>query len=282
MIVDRGGGLGVASDVAVDDPDDPRLIDYRSLTDVELRVRYEGDVGVFIAEGPLAVRELLTSPYDVRSVLVTPSHHAKLGAALDGLRAPVYVASEQVLDAIAGFHLHRGALACGVRRELPSISDVLATARVVCVLERINDHENLGAIFRNARALGVDAVLLCPECCDPFYRRAIRVSMGHLLHVPIARTLSLPAALGQLHDAGFTTVALTPDPSAEPVHYLDGLRGHRVALLLGAEGPGLRATTQAGATRRVRIPMRPDVDSLNVGTAAAIAFHRLLAEEPLA
>ncbi len=261
--------------MAVDDPDDPRVLDYRCLTDPELRMRYEGDAGVFIAEGPLVVRELLSSPYDVRSVLVTAGQHEVLADALAGVPAPIYVASQRVIDAIAGFHLHRGALACGQRRELASVAEVIAAARVVCVLERINDHENLGAIFRNARALGVDAVVLCPECCDPFYRRAVRVSMGHLLRVAIARAPDLPIAIAQLRAAGFTTVAFTPDLTAEPVQALDELRGQRVALLLGAEGPGLRPATQDAADRRVRIPMRPGVDSLNVATAAAIAFHRL-------
>ena len=267
--------------IQVDDPDDPRLVDYRALTDVELRVRYEGDAGVFIAEGPLVVRELLSSPYDVRSVLVNPGQHDALADVLADCAAPVYVASQRVIDAIAGFHLHRGALACGVRAPTRSVADIVKAARVVCVLERINDHENLGAIFRNARALGVDAVVLCPECCDPYYRRSVRVSMGHLLQVPIARTPDLTAALGELGAAGFITVALTPDLMAEPVHTLDRLRGQRVALIFGAEGPGLRPDTQAAARHRVRIPMRRDVDSLNVATAAAIAFHRLLAEEPI-
>jgi len=262
--------------IEVDDPDDPRLADYRALTDVELRVRYEDDAGVFIAEGPLVIRELLSSTYDVRSVLVTPGQHDSLADALEGSTAPVYVATQRVIDAIAGFHLHRGALACGARRPLLDVAGLIETAHVICVLERINDHENLGAIFRNARALGVDAVLMCPECCDPFYRRAVRVSMGHLLHVPIARTRHLPSALEQLAAAGFTTVALTPDPAAEPVQVLDGLRGQRVALLLGAEGPGLRPATQEAAHHRVRIPMQSGVDSLNVATAAAIAFHRSL------
>ena len=259
--------------VAIDDPADPRLADFRALTDSDLRERHEEEHGVFIAEGPLVVRELIASSYDVRSVLVTPAQRDALSDVLGRLTAPVYIAPQRVIDTIAGFHLHRGALACGRRRALPDVADVLPGARLVAVLERVNDHENLGALYRSGRALGVDAVVLCPECCDPFYRRSVRVSMGHVLHLPTARAASVSAALEQLRGVGFTVVALTPDASAEPVDVLRDPALGRVALLIGAEGPGLRPETIAAADRRVRVPMSRGVDSLNVATAAAIAFH---------
>ena len=261
------------TDVDVDDPADPRVADFRDLTDADLRARHEEEHGVFIAEGPLVLRELVTSAYDVRSVLVTPSQRAALADVLDGLDAPVYVAGQRVVDAIAGFHLHRGALACARRRPPVPVHDVLRDARVVAVLERVNDHENLGALYRNARALGVDGVLLCPECCDPLYRRSVRVSMGHLLHVPTARTGPLPGALDEVRAHGFTVVALTPDPAAESVDVLRDPALGRLALLVGAEGPGLRPETIAAADRRVRIEMAAGVDSLNLAAASAIAFH---------
>jgi tRNA G18 (ribose-2'-O)-methylase SpoU len=263
--------------IIVDDPDAPRLADYRALTDSELRQRYESQAGVFIAEGPNVVRALLASAYVTRSLLLTPKQMDDLSDVLDAVTAPIYVGPQSLLEQVVGFHLHRGALAVGERRADPSVASVLRDARVVAVLEKVNDHENLGALFRNARALGVDAVLLDPECADPYYRRAVRVSMGHLLHVPWTRLPALPAGLDPLHAAGFESVALTPDPSVASIEELVALGPVRLALLVGAEGPGLSEATMRAASRRVRIPMAPGVDSLNVATAAAIAFHRLCA-----
>ena len=261
--------------VEIDDPADPRVADYQSLSDVDLRVRYEGEAGVFIAEGPLVVRQLLSSPYAVRSVLVAPNQLVALQDALRQVTAPVYVAAQPVIDSIAGFHLHRGALACGARSEPDDLDSVLASTRTIAVIERVNDHENLGAIYRSARALGVDAVLLCPECCDPLYRRSVRVSMGHVLHVPTARVGPISTTISELRERGFRTVALTPD-GTDPVSVLgEYAADERIALLVGAEGPGLRDSSRTAADRRVRIPMTHGVDSLNVATAAAIAFHEL-------
>jgi tRNA G18 (ribose-2'-O)-methylase SpoU len=261
--------------VVVDDRDDPRLADYRALTDAELRQRYEADAGVFIAEGPNVVRALISSRYTVRSVLLTPKQADDLADVLDAVTAPVFTGPQELLEQVVGFHLHRGALAVGERGSPPAVEEVLVGARLVAVLERVNDHENLGALFRNARALGVDGVLLDPECADPFYRRAVRVSMGHLLHVPWTRLPALPAGLDVLRSAGFTTLALTPDGTAMPIEAVAVDPPARVALLLGAEGPGLTAETLAAADRRVKVSMARGVDSLNVATAAAIAFHRL-------
>lgn len=250
--------------IEVDDPADERLADYVGLTDAALARR--GD-GVFIAEGVLVIRRLLESRYPVRSLLLAANRVAALADVLDGVGAPVYVASQAVMDEVAGFPIHRGALAAADRLPLPSVAEVVADARLVAVLEGINDAENMGSLFRNAAAFGVEAVLLSPDCCDPLYRRSVRVSLGHVLHVPFA-------TLGSLDELGrFTTMALTPAPDAELLG--DVAPSGRIAVLLGAEGNGLRPETLVAADRRVRIPMAPGVDSLNVATAAAIAFHHL-------
>lgn len=255
--------------VPIERPDDPRLADYVSLPDPAARRRVERDE-LFIAEGVTAIERLLTSGHQVRSVLVTPQALARFGGRLDGIEAPVYVASKAVLAATVGFNLHRGAVAAADRRPLPSLGEVVATARTLAVLEGLNDAENLGAIARSARAFGVDGLVLDPRCIDPYYRRTVRVSMGEVLHLAVARAASWPDDLDVLHGAGFETWALTPAADAEDLWSLR--RPARLALLLGAEGPGLSAAALAAATRRVRIPIAADVDSLNVGHAAAVAF----------
>jgi tRNA G18 (ribose-2'-O)-methylase SpoU len=262
--------------VEVTDPADPRLADYRGLRDPAGRVAYERAHGVFVVEGALAIGQLLASAYDVRSLLVTPALRERLG--LGGVAAPVYVAERAVLAAVAGFDVHRGALAVAVRPAPGDAESLLASlpaAGAVLLLERLNDHENVGAVFRVARALGADAVLLDPETCDPLYRRAVRVSLGHVLHVPFARVASTAEGLEALRRNGFTSYALTPAAGATRIE--DVPRPERVALLVGAEGPGLRPATIAAADLAVRIAMRPGVDSLNVATAAALALHRLAA-----
>lgn len=252
------------------DPADPRLDDYRGLPDPAGRVAYERAHGIFVVEGGLAIEQLLTSAYEVRSLLVTPALRERLPAAI---AAPVHVASREVMRAVCGFDVHRGALAVAARPAPLDAVTVLAGAATVLLLERVNDHDNVGGLFRNARALGAGAVLLDGETCDPLYRRAVRVSLGHVLHVPFARVGSVPEGLDLLRRNGFTSFALSP--SGDDVDAVE--RPERLALLLGAEGPGLRPETLAAADRRVRIAMRPGVDSLNVATAAAVALHRLAA-----
>ena len=264
----------MARPVVVDDAGDPRLADYVGLTDAALRRRVEHGRGVFIAEGELVIRELLASSYEVRSVLVTPARLARLEDVVTLIDAPVFVAPPAVLEAVAGFALHRGAVAAASRPAAVAPEALLAGARTVAVLEGLNDHENIGTLFRNAAALGVDAVLLSPTTADPLYRRSVRVSMGCVLRIPFATLAPWPDALATITAAGFELVALTPGADAEPVTVLDDLTGP-VALLLGAEGPGLTAGALRAARRRIRIPMRAGVDSLNVATAAALAFHRL-------
>lgn len=256
----------------VDDPSDPRLADYVDLADPEARRRRERDE-LFIAEGTMAIERLLESGHRIRSVLVTAAALTRFGGRLDRLDAPVYVASKAVLAATVGFDLHRGAVAAADRRRLPPITEAIDGARRIAVLEGLNDPENLGAVARSGRAFGIGALVLDPTCIDPYYRRTVRVSMGEVLLLPVARATSWPGDLAALGAAGIETWALTPDPSAEPIWSLD--IPARVALLLGAEGSGLSAGAIAAADRRVRIPIHPDVDSLNVGHAAAAAFAAL-------
>lgn len=262
--------------VAVSDPDDPRLDDYRGLRDARARRRLEapdpitGAPGFFVAEGPTVILRLLASGRRVRSVLVDPPRLARLEPALERAGVAVYVADRGVLAEVCGFDVHRGALASADRWPLPRPDALLDGARRVVVLEGINDHENLGGLFRNAAALGLDAVLLCPRCADPLYRRSVRVSMGHVLSVPFARLDPWPEALARLSRSGLAVAALTPDPAAESL--ARAAIPDRLALLLGAEGPGLSGAAFAAADVRWRIPMTPGADSLNVVSAAAIAF----------
>ena len=257
----------------VDDPADARVADYRTLRDSELRKRYEHSAGVFIAEGPGVVRALLASRYPTRSLLVDPRRARELAPLVEGTGIPVYVAERPVLYEIVAFRMHQGALGCGDRLPPRDPGELVQGARRLLLLEAMNDHENMGALFRTARAFSVDGVLLGPRCADPLYRRSVRVSMGHVLHVPHAITTPLPDALEPLRAEGITTVALTPEPNAVPLERVDW--GGRLALLLGAEGPGLPADTLAAADVRARIPMAPGVDSLNVAAAAAVALHAL-------
>jgi tRNA G18 (ribose-2'-O)-methylase SpoU len=272
----------------ITDPDDERIADYRALTDVELRTRWEPPNGLFIAEGELVLRRALRAGYRPRSVLVDAKRVAEVAAAIDAERAPsagggrapagdvpVYAGTQDVLEKATGFHVHRGVLASFHRRPPATAAEVLATASRVAILEDVNNHTNVGAIFRGAAALGVDAVLLSPSCADPLYRRAVRVSMGEVFAVPYARLEPWPAGLEQVRAAGFTLLALTPAPDAVAIQRLTADQRARTALLLGAEGSGLTPAAQAASDVRVVIPMHRGVDSLNVAAAAAVAFWEL-------
>jgi tRNA G18 (ribose-2'-O)-methylase SpoU len=259
----------------VDDPADPRLGDFRDLTRADRRPDRPGGRGLVLAEGVPVVRRLLDSPYPMRAVLGVPARIEALAADLSAVDAPVYVTSPDTLAAVVGFHLNRGVLASADRAPAPALAELLPGATRLAVCEGVNDHENLGALFRNAAAFGVDGVLLGDRCADPLYRRSVRVSMGHVLRVPFAPLTPWPDGLGLLRAAGFTVLALTPAASATPLRELDPARLPRTAVLLGAEGPGLSAVALAAADIRVAIPMAPGVDSLNIATAAAVAFHHL-------
>jgi tRNA G18 (ribose-2'-O)-methylase SpoU len=275
----------VARTVFIDGVTDPRLADYRALTDVSLRRRIEPEQGIFIAEGELVIRRALRAGYPMRSALMTERWLSAMvdGGALADVVAdvdiPLYVGSEELLESVTGFHVHRGALAAMGRLPPIGVAELLPLfprrARIV-VLEDVNSHTNLGAIFRCAAGLGMDAVLLSPSCTDPLYRRSVRVSMGEVFAIPYARFDRWPTGLRKLTDAGFQTIALTPDPRAEPIDEIDDVRDvAKLALLLGAEGPGLSHGVIAAATRSVRIPMQGGVDSLNVAAAAAVACYAI-------
>lgn len=257
----------------IDDPRDPRVDDYRDLTTADRRPDRPGGRGLVIAEGVVVVRRLVESPYPLRSLLGLPRRLTELDADVADLAVPAYATDADTMATVVGFHLNRGVLAVADRAPVPDLEELLRTARVVAVLEGVNDHENLGALFRNAAALGVDAVLLGPRCADPLYRRSVRVSMGHVLRVPFAELPGRwPASLNLLRGAGLRVAALTPGDDSIPL-VSRGWAGERIALLLGAEGPGLSDEALAASDIRVRIPMAPGVDSLNVATAAAVAFH---------
>lgn len=261
--------------ILVTDPADPRLDDFRDLTLADRRPDRPGGRGLVIAEGAVVVRRLLESPYPVRALLGVQRRFDELRRDLTDCAAPYFVATAEVMAAVVGFHLNRGVLATADRVPFPPAAELLATVPSVAVLEGVGDHENLGAIFRNAAALGIGAVLLGPGCSDPLYRRSVRVSMGTVLLVPFASLIGdWPGPAELLRAAGFAIVALTPRPSAIPLRAA-GLAGRRVALLLGSEGPGLTDAALASADLHVRIPMAPGVDSLNVATAGAIAFAEI-------
>ena len=259
--------------ITVTDAADPRLADYGGLRDPNHRVRLESNE-FFVIEGITAISRLATSLYHPRSVLLTPHNFQRLKEVLHDMACPIYIAEKALMATVAGYEIHRGAIASANRGIPKTLHDVLRTSRTVAILEGLNDHENLGAIARSARALGVDALLLDPQCADPYYRRCVRVSMGEVLHLTIARLQDWPADLDVVEEHGFRLIALTPHPSATPLAQVIRRPDERVAVLLGAEGPGLNPATLARSTQ-VRIPINPDVDSLNVGHAAAVAFAQL-------
>jgi tRNA G18 (ribose-2'-O)-methylase SpoU len=261
--------------IEVDDPTDPRVRLYCGLPDAVLRRQVEDRHGVFVVEGALAVRQLLRSAWPVHSLLLRPERVGPMRDLLDSADqagVPVYVAGRDVFDRIAGFPAHRGVLALGQRRPEAKAAECLRGVRLAVVVEGVNDHENLGAIFRNAAALGAGAVLLDPTCCDPLCRRSVRVSLGHVLRVPFCRLTDWPDGLRRLRDAGLFVLALDP---GSPTALETVAAPAPVAVLVGAEGAGLSTGALAAATARARIEMAGEVDSLNVATALAIALHHL-------
>ena len=258
----------------VSDSDDPRVDDFRDLSRADRRPDRPGGRGLVIAEGVVVVERLLASPYPVRSLMGVRRRIEALAEPLDEVDVPAHVVEADVMARVVGFHLNRGVLAVADRAPEPDLDHLLATSQRLAVLEGVGDHENLGALFRNAAALGVDAVLLGAGCADPLYRRAVRVSMGHVLRVPFAQLPSWPQDLRLLREHGFRTAALTPGEDAVAVRRAELHRG-RVAVLLGSEGPGLSEEATAEVDTTVRIPMHRGVDSLNVATAAAVIFYEM-------
>lgn len=270
----------VAELITIDDPDDPRLHDYVALTDVELRRRREPAEGLFIAEGEKVIRRARHAGYRMRSMLLSAKWVDVMRDVIDEVPAPVYAVSPELAEQVTGYHVHRGALASMGRKPLPEADDLLGTACRIVVMESVNDHTNIGAIFRSAAALGMDAVLLSPDCADPLYRRSVKVSMGAVFSVPYARLDSWPRDLETVRAAGFKLLALTPADKATDIDEAAPHRLERVALLLGAEGDGLSTQALVAADEWVRIPMAHGVDSLNVGAAAAVAFYAVASGRP--
>ncbi|MFD3516892.1 TrmH family RNA methyltransferase [Streptomyces sp. NPDC058657] len=277
--------------LTIDDPDDPRLSDYTNLTDVELRRRREPAEGLFIAEGEKVIRRARQAGYEMRSMLLSAKWVDVMRDVIDEVPAPVYAVSPDLAERVTGYHVHRGALASMQRKPLPAATDILTAAhrpggpedhpvRRVAVFEDIVDHANLGAAFRNAAALGVDAVLLTPRCADPLYRRAVKVSMGAVFQVPWTRLRSWPQDIGLMRSAGFTTAALCLSEQAITLDELAARDDDRLALIFGTEGDGLTAEALIGADEHVRIPMEAGVDSLNVAAASAVAFYATRARRP--
>ncbi|HWG74879.1 MAG TPA: RNA methyltransferase [Acidimicrobiales bacterium] len=279
----------------VDDPADPRVEGYRALNDARYRSRIERCEGLLVAEGELAVRRLLASAHVARSVFVSTARAGALAGVIDaagGAGAAVYVARPDVMAAVAGYDVHRGVLALGDRLPGPEPADLIGSPGIVLGIEGVNDGENMGALLRHAAAFGASGVLLDPTCCDPFSRRAIRVSVGHALNVRVAQAMTWPAPVEAAVAAGVEVVALTPGgpaggpvggvaagAAAVPIAVLAASvalrRPRRLVVLVGAEGSGLSAAALRAATVTARIPMAAGVDSINVSAAAAIALHRL-------
>ena len=269
---------------------DSRLDDYTRLKDVKLRSKIEPERGLYMAESANVIERAIRAGHRPRSFLMSrrwlPTLDKLIEAATgarDGADVPVFVADEHVLERMTGFHLHRGALAAMQRPVLPSLAGLLATARSgeparrVVVLENLVDHTNVGAAFRSAAALGVDAVLVTPQCADPLYRRSVRVSMGTVFQVPWTRLDSWPGDIATLQGAGFTvaSLALSDDSvSLDEFASLPALRGPdaRLAMVMGTEGDGLGWRTIAACDYTVKIPMDHGVDSLNVAAASAVVF----------
>ena len=268
----------------ITDPQDPRLHDYVGLTDVALRRRTEPERGLYVAESEKVIRRALAAGHHPRSFLMGERWLTDLGDVVTAAEAngiPVFVGDPDVIEALTGFHLHRGALAAMQRPELPTVAHVLDGARRVLVLEDIVDHTNVGAVFRSAAALGVDAVLVTPRCADPLYRRAIRVSMGTVFQVPWTRIDPWPGAVSLLGDLGFTTAALALRQDSVGLDELAADPPDRLALILGTEGDGLSHRTLAEVDLTVRIPMLGGVDSLNVAAAGAVAAWALRVPAPV-
>lgn len=256
------------------DPSDPLLDDYRELNSIKVRAEMETDE-YFMGEGYVPIDRMLDSGHRMRSVLLHPKRLKRFVPTMsrpEMAGVPVYVAEQEVLAEVVGFNMYRCCLASAFRAPMPTVAELASRCRRLVVLEALNDDQNVGAIARAARAFGIDGMVISPTCNDPYQRRTVRVSMGEILHIPVARADvdDWPSALHTLRDAGFETWALTPDADAVDLWDMDV--PDRVAAVLGAEGHGLTAETMDASTHRVRISISENVDSLNVGHAAAVTF----------
>lgn len=266
----------MAQIVDVTDAQDARLRDYVDLRDVHLRKLLETERGIFLAEGEKVVRRAIESGNVPRSFLMSPRWLETLADVLAETDVPCYVLSDAAIETLTGFHVHRGALASLDRPVLPDPEAVLRGAERIVVLEDLMDHTNVGAIFRSVAALGFDAILLSPRCADPLYRRAIKVSMGSVFWLPYARIEDWYGAPDLLRDAGFTMLAMTLSADSIDIDKVPVDLG-KIALIVGSEGHGLSERWTAGADHRVKIPMAPEIDSLNAAASVAVACWQLRA-----
>lgn len=251
------------------------LSDYTNLTDVALRSVREPAEGLFIAESSKIIRRAHAAGMAPRSYLTSPKWLFDLADLIAGNDAPIHIGTDAAVEALTGFHLHRGALAAMERPALPALTDLLAEARRVVVIEDVVDHTNVGAIFRSAAAFGVDAVLVTPRCADPLYRRSIRVSMGTVFQVPWTRIDPWPGGAATLRELGFHVAALALDEDSVSIQEFAATAPERTAVVFGTEGDGLARATIAAADSTVMIPMSGGVDSLNVAAASAVTCFAL-------
>lgn len=282
--------MTIGTMIEINDPSDPRIRVFLNQKDAWLRAAHNpqavgdpidpGAHGLFIAEGVLVVEHLIGSRYPLESVLVARGRAHSVSQVLARVpgSVPVYIADQAVMDAIVGFPIHRGLLACARRLPNPDPIELARDCRALVLLEDLSNHDNVGSIFRSAAALGGKGVgvLVSSRCCDPLYRKSLRVSMGHVLRMPWAVFDEPIGLLDALHAMGYTSLALTPDGEAETVDEVAGAGVDRPVLCLGAEGPGLSEAVLGCVSRRVRISMAPGVDSLNIAVAGAVALHRFL------
>ena len=272
----------MANIITISDFSDPRLDLFARLTEGQLRRRQESEQGIFIAESPTVIERALNGSYTPVALLMEQKHIEGDGAPIIARcpEVPVYTADRQVLEALTGFALTRGVLCAMERRALPTVEELLQNARRVAVLEGIVDPTNVGAIFRSAAALNMDAVLVTPTCCDPLYRRAVRVSMGTVFQVPWTKigddhTQWPHPGLERLQALGFKTVAMALREDSVSIDDTGLLSEDKLAIVLGTEGDGLANDTIANCDYTVKIPMSHEVDSLNVAAASAVAFWQL-------
>jgi tRNA G18 (ribose-2'-O)-methylase SpoU len=245
------------------------LLVFTALRDVQLRTAMESELGLYIAEGDKVIRRAAEAGHQPHSFLLAPRWVDSLADLLDRFDVPCHVLDEHEIERITGFHVHRGALAAFERPDPTPLPELLADAQRIVIVEDLVDHMNVGSVFRNAAALGFDGVVLSPRCADPFYRRSIKVAMGAVFSLPHARLADWYAAPSLVHDAGFTTYAMTLADNAVPLDSVEP--ADRSALIVGSEGPGLTDHWEREADVRVTIPMAAGIDSLNVAASVAIA-----------
>ena len=261
--------------IGITSADDERIADYVRLTDVNLRRKLETERGLYLAEGDLVLRRAIGAGHVPRSVLVADSR----ADALETLPLPqstaIYRVTDELAEAITGFHVHRGVIASMNRPELSDLAEILEGARRIAILEDLTNHTNVGAIFRSAAALGADAVLVTPRCADPLYRRSVRVSMGTVFQVPWTRIAPWPRGIELLREMGFTIAALALSDDAVPLDHVARNAPERLAMIFGTEMDGIGPRTLHAADMQITIPMADGISSLNVAAASAVAMWAL-------